>query len=593
MPKIPTFQAQGRITAEAAGVRTGIQVSPTASVAAALLPAAKAIEDYHIKQRDNVEKLEARKKFYEMKAESDKLIEKNKNNPDEFASVISYNEEFGTYRDQQLSQIKNKRVKKRLQDLLDIDQAENVYKIKSNSFDAFENESKVTYENEQNSLANEFNLATDENKKQDILNKRIASASEYENTHQLGKAWLDETISKIKGDSELFEVEKAMGQKNYAKARELLSKSKNIDSEEVQKTIVKIESQSAEYDETNIYVDQILKGNNPFIGADFKNTNKNKVLETTDNILLNAAEKIPNINEQTKFAYVDGAYTPTGILSPYYEDLFKFAYNAGSTTTFDSPADVPQTIIQAVEAAEIADRTGRLNTYTNPEEERFFRNVITLKKIKGLNDFEAIKQAKEFEINYDKNKLAGATRQRNRLLSKIEDSKKFREAKVSNIGEVRAYAGQLYDIYVQFGIDDSIAQKKVIEDLENSIVEIDNHAYLKRDIEAFKSVDGLDQVKSVKELIIKDRLIDEDPDDFYLRHNGGGQFEIRREVDISPVSDDNGQPLIFYAEDLAKFVETKRQEEKEKEAKRVIELQDIKQINKEKTTSELLEVEGS
>jgi len=449
-----------------------------------------------------------------------------------------------------------------------------------------ENESKVLYENEQNTLANEYNLATDSKTKNIKLQQRINSAIEYENIHQLGKAWLDETTSKIKGDSELFEIEKAIANNNYTAARELLNQSKDIDSEKVQDLIIKIDSQSAEYDETNIFVDKILKGQNPFIGADFKNTNKNKVL-------LNAAEKIPDINEQTKFAYVDGAYTPTGILSPYYEDLFKFAYNAGSTTTFDSPADVPQTIIQAVEAAEIADRTGRLNTYTSPEEERFFRNVITLKKIKGLNDFEAIKQAKEFEINYDKNKLAGATRQRNRLLSNIEDSRKFREAKVSNIGEVRAYAGQLYDIYVQFGIDDSIAQKKVIEDLENSIVEIDNHAYLKRDIEAFKSVGGLDQVKSVKELIIKDRLIDEDPDDFYLRHNGGGQFEIRREVDISPVSDDNGQPLIFYAEDLAKFVETKRQEEKEKEAKRVIELQDIKQINKEKTTSELLEVEGS
>jgi len=127
----------------------------------------------------------------------------------------------------------------------------------------------------------------------------------------------------------------------------------------------------------------------------------------------------------------------------------------------------------------------------------------------------------------------------------------------------------------------------------SSIIEIDDHAYLKRDIEAFKSVGGLDQVKSVKELIIKDKLTDEDPDDFYLRHNGGGQFEIRREVDISPVSDDNGQPLIFYAEDLKKFVEKKTEETKKEKAQKVIELQDIKQTNKKKTISELLEVEGS
>ena len=593
MPKIPTYTARGEMTTQTPSVQTGIQVSPTATPAASLLPATKAVQDYFIKQRDNNEKLEAKKKYYEMKFEADRIITKYENNSDEFASVSGFNEEFSQYKKQELSQIKNKRVKKRLENLLDLDHSENVYKIKENSFNAFEKEDKVMYETEQNTLANEHYLATNPEIKKKILNKRINSAIEYENKHLKGKAWLNETISKIKGDSELADVEKEITNQNYSKAMELLKQSKNIDKDEFQKTFEKIQKESLEFNETNIYVNELLKGNNPLIGANFKNTNKNKVLETFDNILLNASEKIPNVNEQTKFAYVDGAYTPTGTLSPYYEDLFKFAYNAGSTTTFDSPADVPQTIIQAVEAAEIADRTGRLNTYTSPEEERFFRNVITLKKIKGLNDFEAIKQAKEFEMNYDKNKLAGATRQRNRLLSNIEDSRKFREAKVSNIGEVRAYAGQLYDIYIQFGIDDSVAQKKVIEDLENSIIEIDDHAYLKRDIEAFKSVGGLDQVKSVKELIIKDKLTDEDPDDFYLRHNGGGQFEIRREVDISPVSDDNGQPLIFYAEDLKKFVEKKTEETKKEKAQKVIELQDIKQTNKKKTISELLEVEGS
>jgi hypothetical protein len=42
------------------------------------------------------------------------------------------------YKNQKLSQIKNKRVKKRLEDLLTIDQAEAVYKVKTNSFKAFE-----------------------------------------------------------------------------------------------------------------------------------------------------------------------------------------------------------------------------------------------------------------------------------------------------------------------------------------------------------------------------------------------------------------------------------------------------------------------
>ena len=43
MPKIPTFTATGRPTADAPGVRTDIQVSPTATIGAALLPAAETI----------------------------------------------------------------------------------------------------------------------------------------------------------------------------------------------------------------------------------------------------------------------------------------------------------------------------------------------------------------------------------------------------------------------------------------------------------------------------------------------------------------------------------------------------------------------
>ena len=593
MPKIPTYTARGQMTTETPSVQTGIQVSPTATPAASFLPAAKAVQDYFIKQRDNTEKLEARKTYYEMKAESDKIIEKYKNNSDEFFSVSNYNEEFGIYRNQKLSQIKNKRVKKRLENLLDIDQAENIYKIKSNSFDAFENESKVIYETGQNSLANEYTLATDPKIKEKKLQERINLATEYENTHQLGKAWLDETVNKIKGDSELFEVEKAITNKQYNKARELLSQSKNIDNDEVEKTILKIQKESAEYDETNVYINEILKGNNPFLKGDPKNTTKKKVLQTADNLLQSQAAK-NNLNEQQTFAYVDQVYAETGILSPTYENLFEFAYNAGSTTTFDSPADIPDEIILAVKSAEIADRTGRLNVYTNKEQERFFKNVIALKKIKGLDDFQAIRQAKEFEMNYDERIVRGANRQRNKMLDKIEDSKTFKDTKATNIGEVKSYANQLYDMYVSLGIDDFKAQEQVIEDLENSIVEIDDHAYLKRDIEAFKSIGGLEQVKPVKEYILKNKLPNENPDEYYLRHIGGGLFEMRREVDLSPVYGDDGNLLLFYPQDLSTIASQAKIEQETVEKEKVIKLQEKKQEAAQQFEESVgFEIEGS
>jgi hypothetical protein len=102
MPKIPTFTSTLRPTAEVGSIRSNIQIDPTKTMAAGLSDIAGVAQDYYIKQRDNVEKLEAKKKFYEMKSEENKILEKLKNNPNEFESVDIYNNEFGTYKNNQI-----------------------------------------------------------------------------------------------------------------------------------------------------------------------------------------------------------------------------------------------------------------------------------------------------------------------------------------------------------------------------------------------------------------------------------------------------------------------------------------------------------
>jgi len=52
MPKIPTFTAQARPTAEAAGVTSNIKIPLTQTVGAALRPLGKAAEDYYIKEKE-------------------------------------------------------------------------------------------------------------------------------------------------------------------------------------------------------------------------------------------------------------------------------------------------------------------------------------------------------------------------------------------------------------------------------------------------------------------------------------------------------------------------------------------------------------
>lgn len=575
MPKIPTYTAQGRPTAEVGSLRSNIKLDPTRTMASGLLPAAKAIDDYYIKQRDNNEKLEARKTFYEMKAESDKVIEKYKNDPDEFNSVNSYNNDFGNYRKQKLSQIKNSRVKKKLELLLDEDQAENVYKIKNNSFDAFETNANQTYNDGQNILANEYALAGDEKTKEIKLKNQINLAKEHGDMFLMGEAWLKEETNKIKANAELFEVDSALAKKDFATATNILKQSKSIDNEDVEKRIIKIKEQEGEYNELNYYIGNLVEGKNLMIGADFKFVDEKKVIAETEKRLFNLADK-KELTDEARFATVDEVFAKNGIVSPTYKDLFETGYNTGSTTTFDNPSDVPDTLIKAVKAAEMADRTGRLNVYTSAEEERFFQNVIALKQVRGFSDFEAIKAAKNFEMNYDANIIKGSGRQRNLTLDDI-DSSKFKKTGATNLGEVRGYAGRLYDMYINLGIKDVKARRQVKKDLDNNIVVEDNHAYLKRDINAFEAIDGVQNVKLYKEIIIKDKLeSNEDPDDFYLKHNGSGQFEIRRKVDLSTVIGTDNNPLIFYRKDLLEIKQNRIADYKSKIKKMQTGNQEIK-----------------
>ena len=554
MPKIPTFTSQSRPTAEVASVRSNIQLSPTATPAAALAKVASSVEDYYIKQRDNVEKLEAKKKYLELKGQSDLIIEKKKNNADEFGAISSYTEEFNSLKTQELSKIKNRRVKKKLEEYLALEEVEGISAIKKNSFNAFEKDSISIYNTEQETLAGKYTIETDPEKKKLIIKQRKESAIEFNGVHNLGKAALTKEIKKIENDSILFDVDVLISKKQYGAAKALLSDPKNlskIDNEERQKKLLKIEKEGAELNENNYYASNLIKGNNLLIGAKFTSTTEKKVIQHTERILFSSAEKQQKNPEET-FAFVDETMAKNGIISPTYKDLLDTGYNAGSTTTFDSLSDIPKPLIQAVKVAETADINKRLNVYTTQEQERFYKNIIVLKKIKGFDDYQAIKQAKEFEQNYDANITKGTGKQRGKTLEKVES--KFKDSKSTNINQVRGYAGQLYDMYIMLGIDDEKAKDQVVEDIEKNIVEVDNNSYLKRDIVAFQAIDGVENIPVYKKYIIKNNMEQgEDSDDYYLRHNGGGQFEIRRRVDLSPVYSKDNKPMIFYAKDLDKM----------------------------------------
>ena len=161
MPRIPTFTSQGRPTAEAPSVRTGIQISPSQNIGTALLPAITGVIDYSVKQRDAAEKVESAKKVFEIKGELDKYVQAEKENINEENAINNFQKKYKGYVDQQLIGVQNNRIKERIKQDLDLEYSEYLYNIKKNSYSSLEKESITVVNNEITSLSGRY--ATTEN----------------------------------------------------------------------------------------------------------------------------------------------------------------------------------------------------------------------------------------------------------------------------------------------------------------------------------------------------------------------------------------------------------------------------------------------
>ena len=237
MPKIPTFAARGRPTAEVGSAKMNLKLSPTATPAAALLPAAKAIDNYYIKQRNLEEKTEANKKFFEIQNKVDETQEKVKNDFNQDNAINTFNTDYNNFKNQILSQTSNKRVKKLLETKLDIEYPQYLLTVKKNSRNALEAENLSTHNSLQNTLMGKHYLASKE-ERVNIKNQLINNEIDFSNTWDTGKTELDKSINAIESDLFITDVEKDIDNKNFGKALSLL---KDIESSKFLNTDKRIE----------------------------------------------------------------------------------------------------------------------------------------------------------------------------------------------------------------------------------------------------------------------------------------------------------------------------------------------------------------
>ena len=197
MPKIPTFTAKSSITSEPSAVVSDIKLSPRSTMASALLPAANQVQAYAIKKRDNEEKLEAKKTLLNLKAESDKIVESQKDNPNEQESIDVWKNNFQKLSNNKIANIKNKRIKKLVEDSLSLEESESIYHLKTNSFKAYEKESIQVYNDKINMDVAKYKGTDNAILKVKYKEELYRDATDFNNEHELGSSDLENRLKTI------------------------------------------------------------------------------------------------------------------------------------------------------------------------------------------------------------------------------------------------------------------------------------------------------------------------------------------------------------------------------------------------------------
>ena len=211
MPKIPTFTSKARPTAEVGSIQSNIRIDPNRTMGAALSTVAGRVQDYYIKKRDNEEKLIAKKAVLELKSETDKIIQSQKDNISEEESISNYKQALTPLLQNKLSTIQNRRVKKLVEQSIDLENSENIYHLKQNSFKAYEKESAKTYNEEIQAGAAKYKTETNEKLKEKHRNTLYEKARLFNEEHMFGSNDLKKRIESINSSLLLGDADSLIG----------------------------------------------------------------------------------------------------------------------------------------------------------------------------------------------------------------------------------------------------------------------------------------------------------------------------------------------------------------------------------------------
>jgi len=334
MPKIPTFEAQTRPTAEVASLKTQFQV-PVESAGSMFGSAQKVVsaaDEYYVREQAIKDKTESTKAYLELTGDIDIIEQGSSKILDPSKAQSTFKDQFSFLAKQKIDGMENKAAARLLEDKLSLDLITRSSKVVKGSRNELDKQYINTWNTEDQILRSKLFLSTDENEKSILksqIDNNIINKNFYNND---GPVKLEEDLKKSNATLLEIDIDRLISKEKYAEAKSFLSdleKTKDLDSKKRADFFNKIEKESAELNETKAFSDSIINGNNPFLGAAPTKTNEKKVLQFTEQTLAKDAVK-QNLNAEQTFAYIDQTFSKSGLLSPTYQATLKSGYNAGS-----------------------------------------------------------------------------------------------------------------------------------------------------------------------------------------------------------------------------------------------------------------------
>lgn len=229
MPKIPTFEAQGRPTTEVASLKTQFQVpvESAGSMFGAAQKAVSAVDEYYVREQAIKDKTESTKAYLELSTELDTIEQGSSKILDPTKAQSTFKDQFGFLAKQKIDSMENKAAARLLEDKLNLDLISRSSKVVKGSRDQLDLQYNNTWNTEQQSLMSKYFLTTDENEKNILktqIDNNIVSRNFYNNDGQIK---LEEDMKK--SNSSLFEtgIDMDYARKDYKTA---LTKLQDVES---------------------------------------------------------------------------------------------------------------------------------------------------------------------------------------------------------------------------------------------------------------------------------------------------------------------------------------------------------------------------